>query len=105
MFKVTRVQSRPNLEVEFWRENHPLVSESIQAYRQENYVQTGKFVSKTQEFSPDGLIRTTTTVWSSQDALNEFLADPRIIAEFDTPGDQYMRENGIVTISRSSETI
>lgn len=105
MFKVTRVQSRPNQEVEFWGENHPLVSESIKTYRQEQYVQTGKFVNKTVEFSADGLFRTVTATWTSIEALNEFLADARIIAEFDTPGEQYMRENGIVTVSRSSEVI
>ena len=105
MFKVTRTQSRPNARIDFWGENHPLVSESIQAYRKENYIDNGKFVSKTVEFSTDGLYRTVVSTWASMEALEEFLADPRIIAEFVTPGEQYMSENGIVTVSRSSEAI
>lgn len=105
MYKVIRTFSRPNTNVEFWSENHSLVSQSYRTYRQETYVDTGKLVSKTEELSQDGLLRTVTATWLNQDDFEYFITDPRIVNEFEIPGSQYMNDNGIELIARSSQVI
>lgn len=105
MYRVTRTHSRPSTNVEFWSEDHPLVSAEIKEYRHQNYTLTGKFVSRTISLSQDGLNRTVVATWQNKEALDEFLNDPRIVAEFENPGQQYMTENGIVRVSAISEEI
>lgn len=105
MYKIIRTFSRPSTTVEFWGEDHPLVSAEHRAYRKETYTDTGKFISKEHELSEDGLLRTTTAIWASQDDFEYFITDQRIITELEIPGNQYMEANGIVLVSRSSEVI
>lgn len=105
MYKVTRIQSRPTTNVEFWSENHPSVAEAHRTYRRENYTNTGKFISKTEELSADGLLRTIVATWQSREAFEEFINDQRILNEFEIPGNQYMADNNIFTVSKSAETI
>jgi len=105
MYKVTRIQSRPNTSVEFWSENHSSIAEAHRTYRQENYTNTGKFLGKTEELSEDGLLRTIVATWQSEAAFEEFITDQRILNEFEIPGNQYMTANNIFTVSKSSETI
>ena len=105
MYQIIRTFYRPNTNIEFWTEDNPLVSEDFRTYRKETYTDTGKLVSRVHTLSENGLLRTTTAVWESQDAFNSFINDQRIINELEIPGTQYMSENGIELVDRSSTTI
>lgn len=105
MYKITRVQSRPSTTVEFWDDDHPLVSEEFKTYKQTTYVDTGKLINKTSELSDDGLLITIVGNWQNQEAFESYYNDPRFNNEFEIPAQQYMQENGIFLVSRTIETI
>jgi hypothetical protein len=105
MYKIIRTFSRPTTNVEFWGPENPLVSDDFRTYRKETYVDTGKLVSRTHVLSADGLSGTITAMWESPEDLQIFLNDQRVINELETPGEQYMTENGIHLVDRSSQII
>ena len=69
-----RLHIRPNLDQDFYR-----FTEELQSYIDDTYVKTGKRISLTWEYSEDLLTHTIESHWVSEEAFQEFLADPKII--------------------------
>mgnify|MGYP000132306783 CR=1 FL=1 len=77
MFKVVKIQTRPNTSVPFWQgRNDPALTDEFRNYFYENYVLTGKFISVNPEVSSDGLELTNTMIWNSEADWQSMLADP-----------------------------
>ena len=77
MFKVVKIQTRPNTSVPFWQgRNDPALTDEFRNYFYETYVLTGKFVSANSETSADTLELKNTMIWSSEADWHALLADP-----------------------------
>lgn len=104
MYKITNVQTRPNLSVEFWtRDNPSLTAEYVEYYRN-TYINTGKHIHLETDVSSDGLSLTTVTIWDSEATVISWREDPICQAGFFEPRTAYLEANGITT-TRSEEEI
>jgi hypothetical protein len=89
MFKVVKIQTRPNTSVPFWQgRNDPALTDEFRNYFYENYVLTGKFISASAEVSGGGLVLTNTMIWNSDMDWKSMLDDP-------------IAQDGLITKSKS----
>jgi hypothetical protein len=90
MLIVTSTFVRPSVNIPFVPANHP----SFVDNRENNYIQTGKILSRTVEDSADGLTRTIVTTWKTRAGFDEFRNDP-VTIEFKTARREYFLANAI----------
>jgi len=84
-------EKRPSIDIEFI-----LTSAEDKKYLEDNYK---KFYSITVELSKDGLTRITTSIWTDENKLDEFLTDPVVL----TMGQSKQTEGERLGIFRSIE--
>lgn len=95
-------QTRPNLIVPFYGE---ILGQAFKDYFATNYTDTGKFIAKELEVSPNGLKITVTHTWVSKEAYDSYMADPWIIENFLTPSIAYRTDNNIIQRELSAKTV
>lgn len=79
MYKIIKQQVRASTEVGFYTPaTSTTLSEDDKRRFYEKYVLTGKQINVANEVSEDGLTQTTTAVWVSEEAANEFISDPEM---------------------------
>jgi hypothetical protein len=75
MYQVIRKLTRPDLTVEF-PDLPATMDPAHKVHFGENYVVTEKHIFRQAEVDMTGLIKTTTVLWTSKEAWDEFSADP-----------------------------
>lgn len=90
MIKHTLITTRPNLEVSWYP-----ISEEFNLFREENFILTGKIISREDVLSDDQLIRTITTNFRDLESYTEFINDIRAI-NMQQDRNAYNKENGMV---------
>jgi hypothetical protein len=70
-FKVVRISERPNASVPLYIDNTPACQQWIQS----DFISTGKIISLVEDWSPDQLTYTRTTVFASQADYRSFVED------------------------------
>lgn len=103
MYKVTRQDVRPNLDVSFVTPE--LIDMPAVARLHLITVHQDKFVNISSENSSDGLTQTTTIIFSSKDAYLEFMQDPEVTTHLVDTQKHYNDTNGIVRTWLSAEEI
>lgn len=79
MYQIIKQQVRASTGVEFYSPaKSTTLAESEKRRFYEKYVLTGKQINVANEVSEDGLTQTTTAVWVSEEAANEFINDPEM---------------------------
>jgi hypothetical protein len=103
MYKITRQDVRPNLDVPFAHEdflNIPaLVKLSLIAKHSD------KVINMSAEDSPDGLTQKTIIIYSSKDAYLTFNEDPEVIEYIIDTQKEHNNANGIIRTRLSEEEI
>jgi len=97
--KVTNVYTRPSTAVNFHVSNVP---DSHIQHVLETYKNPGKVVDVTTDLSDDGLTLTIVWIWVDQASVNEYDADPVIVA-FKESSSEYNQSNGITRTTTSEE--
>ena len=91
MFKVVKKQVRPNTSVEFYDATNP----ALRAYLLENYFLTGKMQRPEAAISADGLEKSTTMLFASEEIAREWKNDAFIAENHTAPMEAYSAANGI----------
>jgi hypothetical protein len=104
MFRVIKKHTRPATTVAFFGEGSGISTEYYQYFR-ENYISSGKFLSREVTLSDDSLEETSTLLYSDAAAAAQYLADQVVIDGFLTPQQAYFDANNIQTVKVSAETI
>lgn len=94
MYIVTRVHTRPNLEVEFFHPKEATTPE-FKNYFIETYIGTGKSILIEHSVSEDGLAMTSTSIWDNEASFTQFSNDPNA-NELITTATAYNTANGII---------
>jgi hypothetical protein len=105
MFKVVKIQNRPNTSVPFWQgRNDPALTDEFRNYFYETYVLTGKFISASAEVSSAGLTLTNTMIWNSTEEWQEFLADATVQEGLINKAKAHVEAHGITESNLPGET-
>jgi len=99
--KVTNVYTRPTTAVNFHVSNVP---DSHIQHVLETYKNTGKVADVTTDLSDDGLVLTIVWIWVDQASVDEYDADPVIVAFKETSA-EYNAANGITRTTTSAEVV
>jgi hypothetical protein len=90
-YKVTKTYTRPSTSIPFYQHN-----EQSQNYIVRTYDHTGKRIKLVVEGDPNGLTKIAVTEWVNEEAYNDFLSDPEVIAMTDDVV-AYQTANNITT--------
>lgn len=104
-FTVTKTATRPSSNIPHFKDSDDLVPEVAASIATVNHaVRTHPAVqSRSVVISPDGLTKTTTTVWESQSAYNDFTAaNSGDLARIASAASAYNKANGIVVNTTTS---
>lgn len=101
MIKVTKVRTRPSVDVPFRRQMMPI---ELRSYREDTYVSTGKLLSEQTTFSEDRLTMTYVAVWADRESFDAYDADPLLNA-FWAARDAAQLDSGIVAQDRTIEEL
>jgi hypothetical protein len=105
MFKVVKIQTRPNTSVPFWQgRNDPALTDEFRNYFYENYVLTGKFVSASAEVGADGLELKNTMIFNSEADWLSFHADSFIQEGLINKSKAHLAANGITEVNEPGVT-
>jgi hypothetical protein len=105
MFKVVKIQTRPNTGATFWQgRNDPALTDEFRNYFYETYVLTGKFISASAEVSSDGLVLTNTMIWNSDADWQSMLADPVAQEGLITKSKAHLAAHGISEVNQPGVT-
>jgi hypothetical protein len=88
-FRITAIIQRKITTVPY-----PVISEDLVAYRQINYINTGKVVSSETQMSPDNLSKTLITTFASIEDYDAYKNDATV-KESTTLRNQYLAANGM----------
>ena len=105
MFKVVKIQTRPNTSVPFWQGRiDPALTDEFRNYYYETYVLTGKFISVTAEISADELSLTNTMIWNSDSDWQSMLADPIAQEGLINKSKAHLATHGITEVNQPGVT-
>ena len=104
MYKITVVQTRPNLSVDFWTKDHPALTAEYLEYYRNTYIITGKHLAFNTDVSVDSLSLTTVMTWDSEASANAWKQDPTCVAGFFELQSAHFEATGI-SVSRTTEEI
>lgn len=62
---------RPNVTTPFY-----VVSEKFHNFREENFIATGKIISRIEDLDASELVNTVTTIFKDMDSFMQFISDP-----------------------------
>lgn len=93
-YKVTKYIVRGSTDIPFYRDAHPATPEH-ETWTNENFVNTGKLISKQTTLTDDNLMCIIETVWDSLESFQEFINDPYCIEQYIGPAIEYDTTNGI----------
>lgn len=82
---------RPDVNTPFY-----VVSEKFYNFRQENFLATGKIISRNEELDASELIITVTTIFKDMDSYMQFVSDP-ITQEMIRERGDYNLANGLIS--------
>lgn len=71
----TVTYTRPSTSVSFYP---PIRNSVIWNYITETYIDTGKIISNSDSFSPDGLTRTSVTIFDSEQSRDQYVNDTTV---------------------------
>ena len=91
MIKTQRNYTRPNINVPFY----DAVPQHLD-YIENTYTNTGKRIATIKTTSTDSLTLRISVAWKDQASLDEFLADPKVIAFHFEPRRIYNQQHGLV---------
>jgi len=97
MTQITRIgiYQRPDVSVEFFPpESQAQETAQYTDYLNTNYIATGLLVSRDIATTDDGLTRTITDVWATQEVYDQYLANP-VVENRRVMRSYYNRSNGI----------
>lgn len=103
MITITRIQTRPSVDVPFFFETN-LVGKEYGEHFKTKYRDAGKLIGFNRVFSEDKLTVTSDTVWASQEAFAEYYGDPKCVDQFLKISAEYEQLNGIQTRTLDKET-
>lgn len=89
MIKITRILTRPNTEIPFYK-----AEESFIEYFRNTYEDSGLVTLMGISMSEDGLTKTYINMYSSQEA-HEMVANDATVIEYASKAEEYNSENGI----------
>lgn len=96
MFRIIKKQTRLNINIPFYFEISP-TSVDYKSHMKTNYVDTGKFLNSSQEFSSDKLEVTTITSWASHKDFLDYATDRFCYTSISLPSNTYNLDNDIVS--------
>jgi hypothetical protein len=99
MFKVTITMTRPTVDTNF-TDGFP---EAIKEYIQDEFIETGKLISKDVDFSDDKLTKTITRIFKSEEDFNSWVNDSTIDGHRQARNSQAAAVG--ITITETSELI
>ncbi len=106
MYVTTTKHTRTNTQVEFYNfKNTELVDPSTADYFKSTYLGPGKIVSSQWEMAPDELSTTSTVVWESKAAYDQFKADEILTAGYFNGRDAHNASSGITIELVSAEEV
>lgn len=106
MYKTVKTQTRPNLNVPFFDVgNSTEIAESTKLYYVDTYINTGKVISQNATVSEDGLVKSNTMIWRSQEDFDAFRNDEQIQTGMMSITAAYNTTNGITSELTISEEI
>ena len=98
MYKVTRTQTRPNINVAFYLPQWIMTSDEEIEYCTHfarEYAETAAWIVSQYEYSDDGLTLNLYNFWSSKEDYLKFKLDPLGLARFNFLMDKYCLENNL----------
>jgi hypothetical protein len=105
MYLVTGKIVRPNTNCSFYTIADPIVDDSIRAYWQSQFKDTGKCLFVQVEVSPNDLELQTSQYWADEASYNEYKNDAVLTAGLFSLRSQYWAENGMTGNVISEATV
>ena len=95
MYRVTKIFTRPSIEIPFHFELHP-ASDEVKRHVYYNYITTGKKLGITETYiSDDGLSATQISNWGNHEDFLDFMTDAGLARLLPSSSKEYDKTHGI----------